>query len=94
VTHIFPRDFLWGASTAAHQIEGNNLNSDWWKLEHDVPDYVQFSGDAIDSYHRFEEDMRLLADAGFNAYRFSVEWSRIERRNQSVMATHDLPADR
>ncbi len=75
----FPPGFLWGAATAAHQIEGNNLNNDWWKLEHDAADYgVQFSGDADDSYHRYEEDMRLLADAGFNAYRFSLEWSRIE----------------
>jgi beta-glucosidase len=78
VTRTFSRDFLWGAATAAHQIEGNNLNNDWWKLEHDAADYIQFSGDAIDSYHRFEEDMRLLADVGFNAYRFSIEWSRIE----------------
>jgi beta-glucosidase len=75
----FPPGFLWGAATAAHQIEGNNLNNDWWKLEHDASDYgVQFSGDADDSYHRYEEDMRLLADAGYNAYRFSFEWSRIE----------------
>jgi beta-glucosidase len=75
----FPDGFLWGAATAAHQIEGNNLNNNWWKLEHDAARYgVQFSGDADDSYHRYEEDMRLLADAGFNAYRFSIEWSRIE----------------
>src|SRR3954453_3253987 len=75
----FPQGFLWGAATAAHQIEGNNVNNDWWKLEHDAARYgVQFSGDADDSYHRYEEDMRLLADSGLNAYRFSVEWARIE----------------
>jgi beta-glucosidase len=75
----FPDGFLWGAATAAHQVEGNNVNNNWWKLEHDAGKYgVQFSGDADDSYHRYEEDMRLLADAGFNAYRFSIEWSRIE----------------
>jgi beta-glucosidase len=75
----FPDGFLWGAATAAHQIEGNNLNNDWWKLEHDAARFgVQFSGDACDSYHRFDEDMRLLASAGLNAYRFSFEWSRIE----------------
>jgi beta-glucosidase len=79
VARSFPDGFLWGAATAAHQIEGNNLNNDWWKLEHDAAKYgVQFSGDAVDSYHRYEEDMRLLADAGCNAYRFSIEWSRIE----------------
>lgn len=79
MTRTFPRHFLWGASTAAHQIEGNNTNNDWWQLEHVAADYgVQFSGDALDSYHRYEEDMTLLADAGCNAYRFSLEWSRIE----------------
>ncbi|MBV9951234.1 MAG: family 1 glycosylhydrolase [Acidimicrobiia bacterium] len=79
MTRTFPDGFLWGAATAAHQIEGNNLNNDWWKLEHDAARYgVQFSGDACDSYHRFDEDMKLLADAGLDAYRFSLEWSRIE----------------
>jgi beta-glucosidase len=75
----FPAGFLWGAATAAHQVEGNNLNNEWWKLEHNAARFgVQFSGDAVDSYHRYQEDMRLLADAGLNAYRFSLEWSRIE----------------
>jgi len=79
VTRTFPNGFLWGAATAAHQVEGNNVNNNWWKLEHDAAKYgVEFSGDADDSYHRYDEDMRLLADAGFNAYRFSIEWSRIE----------------
>jgi beta-glucosidase len=74
----FPDGFLWGAATAAHQIEGNNLNNDWWKLEQGAAGYMDLSGDACDSYHRYEEDMRLLADRGFNSYRFSLEWSRIE----------------
>ena len=75
----FPDGFLWGAATAAHQVEGNNINNNWWKLEHDAAKFgLQFSGDADDSYHRYGEDMRLLADAGLNAYRFSLEWSRIE----------------
>ena len=69
--------FLWGASTAPHQIEGNNINSDWWQREGQVPG-LERSGDACDSYHRYEEDMRLLADAGLNSYRFGVEWARIE----------------
>src|SRR5215213_1419052 len=81
----FPEGFLWGAATAAHQIEGNNLNNDWWKLEHDAADYgVQFSGDAVDSYHRYEQDMRLLAEAGLTAYRFGIEWARIEPRPGQV----------
>jgi beta-glucosidase/6-phospho-beta-glucosidase/beta-galactosidase len=51
--------FLWGAATAPHQIEGNNVNSDWWAREGSMPG-MERSGDAIDSYHRFDEDMRLL----------------------------------
>ncbi|OZG65026.1 glycoside hydrolase family 1 protein [Bifidobacterium eulemuris] len=75
----YPAGFLWGAATAAHQIEGNNINSDWWAREHAVPASVKEpSGDAVDSYHRFDEDIRLLADAGLRTYRFSVEWARIE----------------
>ncbi|WP_435113479.1 glycoside hydrolase family 1 protein [Nocardiopsis synnemataformans] len=69
--------FLWGASTAPHQIEGNNVNSDWWLYEQRMPHFTT-SGDAVDSYHRYEEDMRLLADAGLNAYRFGIEWARVE----------------
>ncbi|MFJ8021475.1 glycoside hydrolase family 1 protein [Streptomyces sp. NPDC096311] len=71
-------DFLWGASTSPHQIEGNNLNSDWWRTEHMAVGRLERSGDACDSYHRYEEDMRLLAEAGLNAYRFGIEWARIE----------------
>ncbi|MCG8927407.1 glycoside hydrolase family 1 protein [Lentzea sp. CC55] len=78
MTRALPDGFLWGAATSAHQTEGNNLNNDWWKLEQDTAEHIQASGDAVDSYHRYEEDMRLLADAGFNAYRFSIEWARIE----------------
>jgi beta-glucosidase len=75
----FPAGFLWGAATAAHQIEGNNVNNDWWEREH-APDsfVVEPSGDACDSYHRYREDIALLAELGFNTYRFSLEWSRIE----------------
>ncbi|HWR86771.1 MAG TPA: family 1 glycosylhydrolase [Rhodoglobus sp.] len=73
----FPSDFLWGASTSPHQIEGNNVGSDWWARESLMPG-MQPSGDAVDSYHRYAEDMRLLADAGLRAYRFGVEWARIE----------------
>lgn len=75
----FPDGFLWGAATAGHQIEGNNINANWWVKEH-APDtnVVEPSGDAADSYHRFAEDIRIAADLGLNAYRFSIEWARIE----------------
>ncbi|MEU5314082.1 family 1 glycosylhydrolase [Streptomyces sp. NPDC021562] len=69
--------FLWGASTSPHQVEGNNVNSDWWAREGLIPG-LERSGDACDSYHRYGEDMRLLAEAGLTAYRFGVEWARIE----------------
>ena len=71
-------DFLWGAATSPHQVEGNNTNSDWWNSERKYPQMFQRSGDALDSYHRYPEDMRLLAGAGLNAYRFGIEWARIE----------------
>lgn len=75
----FPKEFRWGAATAAHQIEGNNINNDWWVREHTVGSGIaEPSGDACDSYHRYREDMALLADAGLDTYRFSLEWSRIE----------------
>lgn len=75
----FPDGFLWGASTAAHQIEGNNVNSDWWRKEHDPAAHIpEPSLDACDSYHRWERDMDLLAQLGFTDYRFSVEWARVE----------------
>ncbi|MFJ8194021.1 glycoside hydrolase family 1 protein [Streptomyces sp. NPDC096094] len=73
------RDFLWGAATAPHQVEGNNTLSDWWAREARMPG-AEPSGDAVDHYHRYPEDMRLLADAGLNAYRFGVEWARVEPR--------------
>ncbi|MDQ4214915.1 family 1 glycosylhydrolase [Microbacterium sp. ASV81] len=73
-----PDGFLWGASTSAHQVEGNNVSSDFWRMEGGGPILAEYSGDADDSYHRYPEDMRLLADAGLNAYRFSIEWARIE----------------
>ena len=75
----FPQGFLWGTATAAHQVEGNNINSDVWVLEHTRKSpYVEPSGDACDHYHRYRADIALLAELGFNAYRFSIEWARIE----------------
>jgi len=75
----FSSDFLLGAATAAHQVEGNNINSDCWALEQmKHTTFAEPSLDAVDHYHRYCEDIKLLADAGLNAYRFSVEWARIE----------------
>ena len=75
----FPEDFLIGAATAAHQVEGNNIHSDYWAMEHmQYQSFAEPSLDAVDHYNRYEEDITLLAEAGLNAYRFSIEWARIE----------------
>ncbi|KRC42886.1 glycoside hydrolase family 1 protein [Oerskovia sp. Root22] len=75
----FPDPFVWGAATAAHQIEGNNVNSDWWAREvAPGSTLAEPSRDAADSYHRYADDIRLLAESGLTSYRFSIEWARIE----------------
>jgi beta-glucosidase len=75
----FPDTFVWGAATSAHQTEGGNTGSDWWLLEHaEGSPAAEPSGDACDSLHRYPEDISLLAAAGLQAYRFSIEWARIE----------------
>ena len=75
----FPDGFVWGAATAAHQIEGGNDRSDLWAAEiAPGSPFVEPSGDACDSFHRYPEDVALVAKAGLSAYRFSLDWSRIE----------------
>ena len=75
----FPQGFLWGASTAPHQIEGNNTTSDLWYLEHQQPTVFQEpSGDAANSFLMWERDLDLAKAIGLNTYRFGVEWARIE----------------
>ena len=79
MTITFPDGFVWGTSTAAHQTEGGNWNNDWWAWEHaEGTACAEPSGDAVDHYWRYPDDIRLLRELGFGAYRFSVEWSRIE----------------
>ena len=75
----FPSGFMWGAATAGHQVEGGNMNASLWPLEWSGTGmFKEPSGDACDSYHRYAEDIALLAGAGLSVYRFSVEWSRVE----------------
>ncbi len=97
---------LWGASTAAHQVEGNTNNqwSHWERrnaerlAQDSVGEYAHWlpvwkvvekqatspenyiSGQALDHYHKYRDDFDLMKDIGLNAYRFSIEWSRIEPR--------------
>lgn len=76
---MFHKDFLIGAATAAHQVEGNNIHSDLWVMEN-LPHstYKEPSLDAVDHYNRYREDIRLMKEAGLNAYRFTIEWARVE----------------
>ncbi len=77
----FPDGFLWGAASAAHQVEGNNRNNDWWQWEKQ-PDKIVGggrSGKAADWWAgRAEEDLRRAAAMGHTAHRMSLEWSRLE----------------
>jgi len=75
----FPPGFLWGAATAGHQVEGDNRNSDWWAWEQRSGTPVaEPSGAACEHFTRYPQDVALLADAGLNTYRYSIEWSRVE----------------
>lgn len=71
-----PPGFLLGASTSAHQVEGNNMNSDWWQWE--KAGRLPESGDACDSYNRYDEDFGIAKQIGLNAFRMGIEWARIE----------------
>lgn len=75
---IWPKKFLWGAATSAHQVEGHNHN-DWteWEKLGKVKNHER-SGDACDHYNLFREDFALAKELGHNAHRLSIEWSRIE----------------
>jgi len=76
----FPKGFLWGTSSAAHQVEGDNRNCDWWEWEQ-RPGRIaggDTSAVACDHYRRYREDFALLRELNQNAHRLSVEWSRIE----------------
>jgi beta-glucosidase len=75
----FPADFLWGVATAGHQNEGDNVHSDTWFLENVTPSVFQDrSGKATNGWELWESDLDLVAGMNLNAYRFSVEWARVE----------------
>ena len=76
----FPKDFLWGASTSAYQVEGANLSHGKGPSVQDVKKVPEGTSDltvCADFYHRYKEDIALMAEMGFKVYRFSVSWSRI-----------------
>ena len=81
----FKKDFVWGAATAAYQIEGA-WNEDgkgenvWDVFSHEYSHVEQgHTGDtACDHYHRYKEDVKLMKELGIKAYRFSISWSRLK----------------
>ena len=73
----FPNDFLWGAATSSHQVEGDNIYNDWWEWEQ-AGKVKEASGKACDHWMRFREDFKLAKNLHHNAHRFSIEWSRLE----------------
>ena len=84
----FPNSFAWGTATAAHQVEGNNTNNNWYDWEHELDENNQpriHNGDksilAADHWNRYPDDIKLMKDLGVNHYRFSIEWSKIEPTN-------------
>jgi beta-glucosidase len=75
----FPAGFLWGVAAAGHQSEGDNTNSDTWFAEHVTPSvFREPSGKACNGYELWREDVDLAAGMALTAYRFSVEWARVE----------------
>ena len=77
----FPEGFVWGISTAAHQVEGNNHNNQWWEWEAAGRTRSgERSGLACDWWQNAERDFDIARDLNLNAVRLSVEWSRIEPR--------------
>src|SRR5437588_3237839 len=79
VQRSFPDRFLWGAATAAHQVEGGLTNNDWWRFEQEG--HIRDGDSAAvscDHYRRYREDFRELGGLSHNCHRLSIEWSRIE----------------
>lgn len=72
-----PEGFLWGAGYSGHQVEGNNIHSNRWKLEQDW-NFPEKSGLACNSYELWKKDVEIAGELNLGAFRTSVEWCRIE----------------
>lgn len=84
---LVPKGFLWGSATSAHQVEGGCTNNNWFLFESAVDDRGaprilngQKAGAAADHWNLYRKDIPLMRAISLNAYRFSVEWSKIEPR--------------
>lgn len=90
--------FIWGAATSSHQVDGQNVHSDWWAWEAEghIEGAVR-SGVATDHWNRFDEDLALAQEMGLNGYRFGVEWARLEpeqgRFNEAAFERYDRLLD-
>ena len=75
------KDFLWGGAVTAHQSEGGYTEGGKVPAVCDLTVTGKFSDfkNGIDAYHRYKEDFDLYKELGFNAYRFSLDWSRLMR---------------
>lgn len=77
---VFPDELVFGVASAAHQIEGNNNNNNWYQFE-TLEQYegatAEPSGLAVNGYELWETDNGLVEATGLDSYRFSIEWSRI-----------------
>ncbi len=83
-----PEGFLWGSAYAGHQVEGNNTNSSNWRSEQKGnPNPIgEPSGIACNSYEMYMDDVELVSKLGHQAFRTSVEWSRIQPDENSFSA--------
>jgi beta-glucosidase len=84
MTNTQSQEFLWGTATSSYQIEGaayeGNRGASIWDTFSHTPGLVKGgdTGDvAIDHFHRYKEDIKLMADLGINSYRFSIAWPRL-----------------
>ncbi len=87
----FDDNFIWGAATAGHQVEGNNCHSDHYQREVEF-DYPEKSGLACNHWELYREDVAMMKGLGLQGYRLSIEWSRIEpeegRRDEAALARY------
>ncbi len=99
----FPKGFLWGASTSAYQVEGAAYEDGKKASQQDIinkDSYKEFgfatAEVASDQYHHYKEDIALMKEMGFTAYRFSIAWSRVfpdgvgEVNQKGLQYYHDL----
>lgn len=76
----FPKNFYWGTSMSAHQVEGQNIFNDWWEWEQRGKVLNrQVSGDACNHYELYKKDFKMMKSMHHNMHRLSIEWSRIEQ---------------